>query len=372
VDTWAGRPDWPAVLRTSLREAAADRDDIAFKPTMQRLMAALHDGHAAVSHATVEQEPVADLSTPALTWDWIEDRLVVTWADSEKAAGIRPGDTVLSIDDTPAREVMDALESRTSAATPQHRRDKTLPSFGVGHKNTAMRLEIRSIDGPVRTVTVRRVLPYFGAGSASSMRLKSLPDSIAELRPGIFYVDLARATDDGIKRALDRLAAARGVVFDLRIHPEVSTLILQHLADHTLYSEQFLIPLIIHPDQQGVTWLLNRLSLPPLPPRLRGKLAFLSGAGTFSAGDTDLEIVDTYKLGAIVGSPTAGVTGNVTNVELPGKYRLIWTGMNVLKQDGSRRHGIAIQPTVPVAPTRRGIAAGRDEVLEKGLEVVSG
>jgi hypothetical protein len=36
-------------------------------------------------------------------------------------------------------------------------------------------------------------------------------------------------------------------------------------------------------------------------------------------------------------------------VELPGKYRLIWTGMKVLKQDGSLRHGVAIQPTVPVA-----------------------
>jgi hypothetical protein len=52
-------------------------------------------------------------------------------------------------------------------------------------------------------------------------------------------------------------------------------------------------------------------------------------------------------------------------VELPGNYRLIWTGIKVLKQDGSLRHGVAIQPNVPVAPTRRGLAEGRDEVLEK-------
>lgn len=32
---------------------------------------------------------------------------------------------------------------------------------------------------------------------------------------------------------------------------------------------------------------------------------------------------------------------------------------------------VGILPTVPVVPTREGVAAGRDEVLEKGLEVVA-
>jgi C-terminal processing protease CtpA/Prc len=370
VDTPLGRPDWPAVLRTSLREAAADRDDDAFKATMVRMTAALHDGHAGVSHATASQGNLADLATPALTWDWIEDRLVITWADAEKAPGVHPGDTVLSIDGKPAREVVEDAETRISATTPQHRRARTLPNLAIKHKDVELRLEIQPLDGPARTVALRRILPYFGEGSAASLRQKSLPDKIAELRPGIFYVDLSRTTDDDVKGALDRLAAARGVVFDLRDYPGVRHFFLQHLTDRPLYSEQFLVPLATRPDQQGVTWLRTHWALPPLQPRLQGKLAFLIGAETFSAGDTFAEIVDYYKLGTLVGSPTAGITGNVNAVELPGKYRLLWTGMKVLKQDGSLRHGVAIQPTVPVAPTRRGLAEGRDEVLEKGLEVV--
>jgi len=370
VDTPLGRPDWPAVLRTSLREAAADRDDEAFKATMVRMTAALHDGHAGVSHATASQSNLADFATPALTWDWIEDRLVITWADAEKAPGVHPGDTVLSIDGKPAREVVEDAETRVSATTPQHRRARTLPNLAVKHKDVELSLEIQPFDGPARTVTLRRMLPYFGEGSAASLRQKSLPDKIAELRPGIFYVDLSRVTDDELKSALDRLAAARGIVFDLRSYPEVSHVFLQHLVDRPLHSEQFLVPLATRPDQQGVTWLRTHWTLPPLQPRLQGKLAFLAGAETYSAGDTFMEIVDYYKLGTIVGGPTAGITGNVNQVELPGKYRLIWTGMKVLKQDGSLRHSVAIQPTVPVAPTRRGLAEGRDEVLEKGLEVV--
>ena len=56
--------------------------------------------------------------------------------------------------------------------------------------------------------------------------------------------------------------------------------------------------------------------------------------------------------------------------DLPGGYTVYYTGMKVLKQDGARHHGIGIVPTVKVTRTRAGIAAGRDEFLEKALEVV--
>jgi C-terminal processing protease CtpA/Prc len=45
--------------------------------------------------------------------------------------------------------------------------------------------------------------------------------------------------------------------------------------------------------------------------------------------------------------------------------------MQVLKQDGSQHHGIGILPTVPVSRTLQGVAAGKDEFLERAIEVVS-
>jgi C-terminal processing protease CtpA/Prc len=81
--------------------------------------------------------------------------------------------------------------------------------------------------------------------------------------------------------------------------------------------------------------------------------------------------VEFYKLGEIVGGPTAGTNGNVNPFSLPGGYSMSWTGMRVLKQNGSYHHGVGIQPTVPASRTLRGVAEGRDEVLEKGIEIVS-
>jgi hypothetical protein len=44
--------------------------------------------------------------------------------------------------------------------------------------------------------------------------------------------------------------------------------------------------------------------------------------------------------------------------------------MQVLKHDGSQHHGVGIAPTVPATPTAKGITEGRDEVLEKAVEVM--
>jgi C-terminal processing protease CtpA/Prc len=80
--------------------------------------------------------------------------------------------------------------------------------------------------------------------------------------------------------------------------------------------------------------------------------------------------VEHYQLGEIVGGPTAGTNGNINPFKLPGGYTVMWTGMKVLKHDGSQHHGIGILPTVPASRTRNGVAEGKDEILLRGLVVV--
>jgi hypothetical protein len=55
---------------------------------------------------------------------------------------------------------------------------------------------------------------------------------------------------------------------------------------------------------------------------------------------------------------------------LPGDFRIVWTGMKVLKHDGSQHHLIGIKPTVPAKRTIQGIIEGRDEFFEKALEII--
>jgi C-terminal processing protease CtpA/Prc len=170
---------------------------------------------------------------------------------------------------------------------------------------------------------------------------------------------------------MEKLAAARGIVFDLRGYPRVGSNLLRHLIDDTAQSARWNIPILRRPDFKDVEWNTGgRWSLEPLQPRLTKNIVFLTDGRAISYAESWMGIVEAYKLGQIAGETTAGTNGNINILQLPGGYRVVFTGMKVLKHDGSRHHGVGIAPTVPVSPTIAGIRAGRDEQLEKALEVL--
>ena len=74
----------------------------------------------------------------------------------------------------------------------------------------------------------------------------------------------------------------------------------------------------------------------------------------------------------IVGQPTAGTNGNVNPFTVSSGYRISWTGMKVLKHDGSQHHGVGILPTIPFERTLEGVRQGRDELLERAVQAVGG
>jgi C-terminal processing protease CtpA/Prc len=197
-------------------------------------------------------------------------------------------------------------------------------------------------------------------------------DPIDELGAGIRYVDLRRTDWSDISRSIEELAAAPAVIFDLRGYPNANHDILSHLTDQTLQSAIWNKPQIVYPDQEDVTgWdQSGRWLMPPREPRFQGQIVFITDASAISYAESVMGIVEHYNLGRIVGEATAGANGNVNWITLPGNIRIIWTGMKVLKHDGSQHHLIGIQPTIPVKRTIEGVSAGVDELLEAAIRSV--
>jgi C-terminal processing protease CtpA/Prc len=98
----------------------------------------------------------------------------------------------------------------------------------------------------------------------------------------------------------------------------------------------------------------------------------LTSGGSISYAESWGGTFEGERLGPIVGGPTAGTNGNINQLWLPGGYLVVFTGMRVRKQDGSRHHGVGIIPTVPVAQTLAGFRAGRDDVLQRGAALAAG
>jgi C-terminal processing protease CtpA/Prc len=366
--------DWPRELRRALAQAALDADDRAFMQTLRRLVAAVHDGHGGVYGAGAPEET----SFPPIGWDWVEGQLVITGVPAQRGGDLKPGDVVLEIDGKPASEALAAHEAMISGATPQWRRFRALGAAAAGPRDSEIVLKVRrdSIDPKTpgspesirQTVRLRRTLDMAGFVALREPR----PAAVATIKPGVIYVDLGRVTQKELDEAVPKLAEARGIVFDLRGYPSgISPQTIGHLIDQPVTCAQWHVPVTYTPDRRNVAFTFSNWPVQPEKPRFKGKVAFLTDGRAISYAETYMAIIEHYKLADIVGGPTARTNGNVNPLTLPGRYRVMWTGMKVLKHDGSRHHGVGIRPTVPATRTILGIAEGRDEVLDRAVAVVS-
>jgi len=182
-----------------------------------------------------------------------------------------------------------------------------------------------------------------------------------------------RCDPAAFQKALPELANAQGVVFDLRGYPHLSlTAPLEYLTDVPLKTPPILLPVILFPDHKRLRFVPGAgFPVTPQAPRFQGRIAFVTDTRAISAAETFLSMIQHYHLGTIVGAPTAGTNGNVCTVALPGGYTVRFTGLKVLNYDGSRLHGRGIQPDVRVERTIEGVLAGKDELLEHALNLVS-
>ena len=148
----------------------------------------------------------------------------------------------------------------------------------------------------------------------------------------------------------------------------------QHMTDEHMQSQKWQVPRQVRPDRADMNEFetRGRWQMPPKKPRFAGKMVFITNGSAISYAESCMSIVANYKLGPIVGSPTAGANGNVNPFSLPGGYQVSWTGMRVVNHDDSQHHVRGVQPTVPLQPTIQGVKAGRDELLEKAIELIKG
>lgn len=354
--------DWRVALEETLTRALAARDAAGYVRALNRMLHYLEDGHAHASHPSLGERRGLPIRTA-----WIAEQVAVVATGDTAVA--RPGDIVLSVDGEPAWQWLEREAGRLSGSK-SWRRHRALVfdrGFGRGEAGTTARLELLR-DGRVLEASVVR--------DVTDLPEETRPASLTEVGEGVFYVDLTRTPMREIEVRLEELASARGVIFDLRGHPADNRvrLLPAHLADDTLRSGHWEVPRAIYPDRRDlVGWDdRGRWELAPRTPRLRGRVVFLADARAVSFPEGILDMVAHHGLAELVGRATAGVTGNVNPFTVPGDVRVMWTGMKYLKPDSARHHGIGVRPTVPVRRTLEAVRQGRDEDLERAVELIGG
>jgi len=225
---------------------------------------------------------------------------------------------------------------------------------------------------PILHVTLRRTVTR--EQWVAHLTSKRQSSGYRLLDGNIGYMDIGRlASLPEFERAFEALRRTDGLIIDIRGYPGfmVQLALSARLSEMPVKSAIFEIPVVSGYARLEQGWRAGQYEVQPDPnQRYNGPVAVLVNEKTHGGAEDICIYLKNAGRVTFVGGTTAGCNGNRTWVSLPGGGRLWFTGMRVKFGDGSRFQNVGITPDVPAAPTVEGIRAGRDEVLEKGLEVL--
>ncbi len=358
------KTDWKAALTEGLNGAYTDKTKEDFDKTLGRLVARLKDGHGRTHH----RKYFSTIQTMPLKISWVENQAIITGVyEPSLETKLKVGDVITAVDGVDAETLFRSAMPYISAATEGWKRYRAENEFLQRPVGSPAKLTVQSADGKTSEVTVQGVSPrdYY-----SKFKSKQGATKHRILKDGIHYVNLDKIPMKEIDELMPQLQKARAIIFDMRGYPNSNHGIIAHLLKEDDTSNKWmLVPQVIYPDYEKVTYQEHRWGMKKKEPHLTAKIIFITDGQAISYAESLMGFIEHYKLGIIVGQPTAGTNGNINPFNLPGNYWISWTGMRVEKHDGSQHHGVGILPHHPVKRTLKGIREGRDEFLEKALEI---
>jgi hypothetical protein len=351
--------NWLAQLPLFLKEMNDAEDREGTYEVMRKLFALLKDSH--IGYVMDTSRPLSKLP---FRIKYIEGQLVVITSEIND---ILPGDILLKMDNEDVFEKYQTIMDQTSGSR-QWKEQVAAEQLLVSDNKLGAELTLDR-NGEIITISV----PYRPIQITDSISPYQSVKELVETEPGIYYLNSAHHFPWEDEAFMSKLLNAKGIIVEVRGYPRDFIPFIRRLAKEKFVSAKFLQPQVILPDSdslnsyEDVGWTVE-----PITHSINAKVVFLTDAQAVSYAESILGIVEHYKLGEIVGEPTAGTNGTAVEMNLPGGIGLYWTGLKVMNHDGSQLHTIGIQPTVPVKRTIKGVMEGRDEQLEAAIKLIKG
>ena len=370
--------DWDAVYLEYIHRVTAAKTTEDYYRVMMQLAPILRDGHTNI-YPPKELQPLF-YSRPPLRTARIAGKVYVTEVFSPSLASrVRPGEEIIAIDGKPVDEYAGTeVAPYVSSSTMQDREVRTY-SYQLlgGDRARSIEMKLRAPDASTHVETVDRT-GYSDAIFPQPFAFRMLPGDIAYLSVDHFESD---APVKAFEAALPKILGAKGLVLDLRHNGGGSTgyglAILSYLTSEPMqvakqrYRDD---PGFIRSRAEMIRWMPAHEFGPQTIPRkehFTGPVALLIGPQTFSAAEDFVMSFDVAKRGILVGTATAGSTGQPMQFALPGGGTARICVKRDTYPDGREFVGKGIAPNVEVSMTAQDLRAGRDPVLDRAVAELS-
>ena len=365
------RTDWDQALRNAIEDMLAAEDRTGYERALGRLTAQTGDNHVMLETPGLSFLRFYGSYWLPCTFLSIDGEVVVESVPADCTA-LQPGDVLLAVDGMTMADRIAELSGYFPLPEP----DKFVNALSyplVTAADETSRITLRR-DGQELTVEVSNRKTYYGGSAPAESGL------IEDGRIG--YIAPRTLQEGDLEQLMDTFAHTDGLVVDLRQYPSVAItyLLAEYLNPASTAFAILEIPSLADPGRffrmtySSGAGTMAQLGLShstePLP-RYTGKVVLLMDETSQSQAEFTIMSLRQAPGAVVVGSPSVGADGNAIYIRLPGGCRTRFTTMGVLTPEGEETQRVGVQPDVVCTPTAAGIAAGRDELLEKAVEIIT-
>lgn len=356
---------WDEVLSTYIRLVGAETDPVRFSRLYMRLIRELNDGHAVA--------PVEMLFGQRMLPVWplqAEGRLFVGYSGD---SALKRGDEVVAIDGEPISERLELLREYASRSNEASLR-QALRYYGLcTRRDTAEVVRRRAgVCDTLRVATVPygSVSPLYDPAQLEQPPFRLLADSVGYIYAGTF-------SREHLAQVVQTLPRTRALIIDLRTYPlkvdgALIALIGQSLRTESVVVRQALyqtlaLPGLFYRQEQWLFEDFGEVAARCTEP-YKGRVILLVDEMTQSNPEFQAMAFQSCPQTLTIGSPTSGANGSIVWIPLPGQMTS-FSGIGALYPDGTQPQTVGVRLDIEVLPTAEGLQAGRDEVLERALEL---
>lgn len=356
---------WNQVLDEMAPRFESAKDTTSYHLAIMELVAKIDDSHAKFSTKYTSRH--FGLNWVPFKFNIIDNKAIVTGFFNDtlcRTNDIRIGDAFVKIDGVPISQLIVQNSKYIGASNPSVKlRDIHNILF---HGNTLSVETEFERGGSIAKKTVQR----FAFKQLNYQWGQDTPrDTIKVLDGNIGYVNMGILTTKQVPSLIAKLKSTKAIIFDIRNYPKGTLYLLANFLNDK--RTPFVKATTPNPNHPG-TFTISGDFFAGGKNRdnYKGKVILLCNETSQSHAEFTLMALQTAPNVTTIGSQTAGADGNVSLITLPGDFKTYMTGLGIFYPDGRETQRIGIVPDIIVLPTLKGIREGRDEVLEKALEVI--
>lgn len=333
---------------------------------IEKMTATLDDAH--VEGLTYNQNTSSQRAfVPQILLRYIPNKYIVV---KSGITGVAVGDEIVTVGGLTPTQWEDSLRPYTSAGNPDRFRRFMCQYILGGTQGSTVDIELKDVNNTNYSTTAIRNYHFSQNWFNDYHPIDTLANTVwTTLDCNVAYVHMGNTEPNDVFFMYKHIRHKPVIIFDIRNYPNGTAFT---LADY-LYPDNRQFSRLIEPDVNypGLFfWFNHFLGSANNPDPYNGKIIILMNQQTQSHAEYSCMIFEAMPDVIKVGSPTAGADGNISFFKLTNDImRTGFTTLGVYYPNGDSTQRIGIVPDSLVYPTQAGIRAGRDEVLEKAMQI---